>query len=703
MIQLYQGDQSISTMGGIMFCNLRQLMTGLGVLFILCFSVQGKAAVDYLGETEEIVYGTPSALSLKQKATALASPVKLFEYIRNHYQYALYDGSRSDSVNTFLGRRGNDVDLATTLIALYRSQGIPARYAVGSVRLDASRVANWLGVRSGQLAANLLQQMQSPKAPKVKWIPGPSGNQIEFEHVWVEVMVSYLDYRGAAPSAKSASCSIQSADCVWIGLDPSFKTMKYNEGALKIRDQVPFDYRAYYNAIKDGDARLLDKNPLEIQEEAILRYLHANHPGKTLDDVAYTGTIVRQELSVLPASLPFEVAGAVRTYASVTAHDLAEPTVSWSKYLEVTIYKQRTNGNPDKNHTLLSARFSLARLSSHRLTLRFPGCGQGCLSTQLLLDGTVAVERTVSLANGFPKGFLTVGDPFILDLAMDGKTSGDITTEYRDTVGGYYRLIAGGETFNRSQARRAAERLLTAGAQYPIGVTGSGKPYVDRNRNGRRDTGEKLLINHYPAMEALTGGLLDVAASTYYARMVEAIHRLDALHHLKTPIVGLMGMVSSVRTVDYVDGTAFSITPRGLLIDLRGNTVAQSMDIDSRAGTGTVQADRSYRLIVGTRDLAGTDGVRCGFDGQGDSKGAGDTGGCRGTAGTGQWNPTCGSGALSEIWIHTLRRTAVHAGQQQSNTGIRHPAGGVQAKGGRWSGTMGGRLTAPGDSSHPGA
>lgn len=69
------------------------------------------------------------AVALKEQA--LGSPARIYEYLRNRAEYSPYHGARSNSVNVFLGLRGNDVDLASTLIGMLRSQGIRARYVQG--------------------------------------------------------------------------------------------------------------------------------------------------------------------------------------------------------------------------------------------------------------------------------------------------------------------------------------------------------------------------------------------------------------------------------------------------------------------------------------------------------------------------------------------------------------------------------------------
>ncbi|MFX5884946.1 hypothetical protein ABTE50_19115, partial [Acinetobacter baumannii] len=56
-------------------------------------------------------YTNCPAADLRLKADALASPVAIFEYVRNNYDFALYHGARSGAINSFAGGRGNDIDL----------------------------------------------------------------------------------------------------------------------------------------------------------------------------------------------------------------------------------------------------------------------------------------------------------------------------------------------------------------------------------------------------------------------------------------------------------------------------------------------------------------------------------------------------------------------------------------------------------------
>jgi len=542
------------------------------------------AFADPLSESIDVQFNSAAATELKQKAQTLGTPIKIFEYLRNNAEPVIYHGAHSGSVNTFLSLRGNDVDLASTLIAMFRAENIPARYAVGTVRLPAEKVMNWLGVKNIDLLYSVLrnQGIQNVTLAADK-------SYIDFEHVWVEALVSYTHYRGAGKDA-TVRCTVVNDNCDWLPLDPSFKLRLYHEQGIDIYDAVNFDYDKFFHAIKNNDAQYKDKNPLEIFEEQVLAYLRANHPGKTLEDVIDKGTLLPETPGLLPASLPFEVIGDIRRYDNVADHDLkvgTDEVKPWTKNLSITITKQLRdeNGNlRDDNGDLIldpenvlfsGTKFALSELSTKRLTVNFhtdDTCSPECVVAEIRLDGNL-VESVTKTSDQ-----LQYNDLFLIELVLDASPAPDsVTTESiidveysNNVVGGYYLIGTGGHQSNWSQVHRAANNLLQANQQYAIANDAQGIPFVDANGNGSVDTGEVELLNDRNAMDALTGGLLYTAMQQYFAETHEVIQRLDGLNHVITPINGLLGVTSSVFEVEYLDNTAFSVMPGGLLIDVKG-------------------------------------------------------------------------------------------------------------------------------------
>nr|VFJ44556.1 MAG: RHS repeat-associated core domain-containing protein [Candidatus Kentron sp. FW] len=559
---------------------LSKALRDLFVLLVLAF----PAWAGNLDESREIAFSSPAAQPLKAKADELGSVVGIYEYVRNRFEYALYHGSRSGAINTFLGQRGNDVDQASTLIAMLRSQGIPAEYAVGIVELATEDVMNWLGVKDPDLAASILDNQGIQHVSK-----STDGATMQFQHVWVRALVAMDNYRGSGKAA-AMDCAVTPDRCRWVDLAPSFKTRKYHNQDIDIYNAVGFDYEAYYNAIRNNDASRMNKNPLEIYEEQILDYLRVNHPGKTLEDVADPGVIIREEHGILPLSLPFRVKSPVAYFDSVSSHDAAG-----GKFWEKTVRIALNLGGI----SLGMGTYSLVDLATKRLTLTYELGNPERLVARL--DGVeIAVPLTMGtlIIGGTTVG---LGYPFSMTIDMDGapatrsgETDNTITAIYENLViGGYYLIGTGGDSSNWSQVHRAADQLLAANRQYPIVNDAQGTPYVDENADGVINGGEMRLLDHRDAMSALTGGLLYSAMSQYFARFQENIRRFDRLNHVVSPVEGFVGIASAVYEVEYLDDTAFSVMPGGLLLDMKGQKFTGLWRIDKPAE----YANRHFELV----------------------------------------------------------------------------------------------------------
>ena len=515
------------------------------------------------------------------------------------------------------------MDLASTLIAMFRSLNIHSRYVVGTVQVPSAQVMNWLGVTNLALAVTMLQDQGIQGVYQ-----DPNNNYVQFEHTWVEAYLPYGDYRGAGSDASNLTCGTPS-DCHWVALDPSFKQNTYN-APIDVYNSISFNYgspsstsNSYYYAIANNDLTQMNKNPLEIYENQVLAYVGA---GSSLESVEYTGTTVGENTLILPASLPYTVVstGAARRYNSVTDHDAAvtpngpEP-VKWGKSLIVNLYlykDETASGGPTVVIDQDVGPFLLASLATQRLTLTTEIEG-GIPNMIVRLGGTV-IATPIS-GNGQIQGYTpTIGDSFAITVGMDGSPSspsqatcqdywdlpGQICATYNAVIGGYYLLATGGETSNWSQVHNAANQLLENNQQnYKIvfnlaqnGVntcapnggtcicnTSTGlncTPYVDTAGTGVYSSNDPELLNDQQAMDDLTGGLLYVAAMQYFTKLREDIQELDALNHVKSPIAGFLGVVSSTYEMEYMAGTAFSVLPGGLLIDMKGITLSGSWRIN---------------------------------------------------------------------------------------------------------------------------
>lgn len=577
--------------------TLRRTLGFLASITCLGLVVSASVQAQVVTESPEIVYTGTDAQLLHDKAAQLGTAVAIYEYVHNTIEHSPYHGSRSGSVNTFLGQRGSDVDIATALIAMLRSQNIPARYAVGTVRIPAAQLTNWLGIPQLDTAVEVLKS-QGIQGVTV----AADRSTVDFEHAWAEAFVPFDQYRGINTVSPTVDCS-QNANlsrCTWVALDASFKQKTYNNLALDPYNALSFDYTAYYNAIKNNDAARRDKNPLAILEDQIGAWLRTNHAGRTLEDVEDAGRINELREGLLPASLPYQVVGNIRRYDTVAAHDAMVPGTEpkkWGKTVRAGVkfvYGGLTisaGGTP----------ILLAEVNTKRLTMTTEFVGAGNTPNMVVRLGGTEISRPIS-GDGQIYGFVpTIGYPIIITVSMDGApgaTSGDtdrtISAEYSAIIGGYYLVATGGESSNWSQVHRAADQLLASNDQYKIvfnpgeaGCLADGTnctPYVDANGNGWDATDTRLLDNK-PALDALTGGLLYVGATQYYAKLRDQFERTDRLMKTKTPVIGFLGVVSSVYKAEYIDGTAFSILPGGLLIDMKGITIGGAYRTNEAAVT----------------------------------------------------------------------------------------------------------------------
>jgi hypothetical protein len=558
---------------------------------LLAASLSAQAQI--VSESPEIVYSGTDAQRLRDKSTELGTAVAIYEYVHNTIEYSPYHGSRSGSVNTLLGQRGSDVDIATTMIAMLRWQRIPARYAVATVRIPAAQLTNWLGIPKLDIAVEVLRSQGIQGVALAT-----DRSTVDLEHVWAEAFLPFDQYRGINTVSPAIDCSqsVNASRCTWVGLDASFKQKTYNGLSLDPYNAVAFDYSAYYNAIKNNDVARRDKNPLAILEDQIGSWLRTNHAGKTLADVEDAGRINELREGLLPASLPYQVVGNIRRYDTVASHDALVPATEpkkWGKRLSISFdMVAPLDGGGTLSVSLGAGSALLAELNTKRLTLSTEFVGTGNVPNVVTRLGGTEIARPLS-GGGTIVGYTPrVGDPYTIQVSMDGApgaVSSDadrsISATYSGIIGGYYLMATGGESSNWSQVHRAAEQLLASNDQYRIvfnpseaGCLADGTnctPYVDGNANGW-DISDKRLLEDKPALDALSGGLLYVGATQYYAKLREQFERADRLMKARTPVIGFLGVVSSVYEAEYIDGTAFSILPGGLLIDMKGITIGGS-------------------------------------------------------------------------------------------------------------------------------
>ncbi len=551
---------------------------------ILILAIVNAAFADDLSENDEILFSSGSASVIAEKAAQLGSVAKIYAYVRNNYDYIPYHGAHSDSLAVFRSRKANDVDLATLLIAMLRSRNIPARYATGTIRVRTELVMSSLGVSNPELARNLL--MTSAGLQNVSFHDGQ--NYLEFEHAWVEALVSYSNYRGAGPDGL-VPCATNPSRCRWISLDPSFKPNSQNQTAIDVHD-VPacaFDYDAYYNAMKNGNHELANKNPLEIFEEQVLAYLRSAHPGKNLEDVSKARQIITEQHDILPASLPYEVISTVHSFDSVAERDQMFPDPPWTKTLSGTITLLGDPNDPIDLHFSMKMSKVSAKPFSVTFDLRY--------ADYKYVDLNLGEEvYWFEIPASYPH--MQLEAPFQLDLSLNSSPVMDLTSTHEGcVVGGQYMVAMGGVGSSYLQLQAAKDRLLALNDLFPIvyGPENPPEPYVDVNGSGAYDSEDVKLIDHYEGNKWMTNGLLYAAQTLYYAKLNEYTTRAADLNHCTAPIEGFLGVLSTVDEVEYLDNTPFAVMPGGLLIDVK----EQVIDGPWRINQAQTRSAKAFELM----------------------------------------------------------------------------------------------------------
>ena len=468
---------------------------------------------------------------------------------------------------------------------MLQAQGISARYVVGNISVPSDQVMNWLGVKDIDLAVSAMQVAGIPMVAL-----SSDGTYVNFEHVWVEASVDYQSYRGGSPLSWYEN-SVQN----WISLDPSFKLKAYTDSSINATDSVSFDYNTYYNALFKKSSEYSDKNPLEIYQDALLDYLHQNHTGNSLQDLGYNGSVIQQNNKILQASLPYLVIGTPRRYDSIAEHDNSgtEPR-PWRKYLGVSLTIQGNKNNFN---------FLVSQLPMQELVVTSDGiqrrynceysdcdcdvCCEGsyeCTCSGNMVEALQPVESLVLRSGqsvvGVANGACPKYNPSSNTLTPPPSTTTfDINLSYVDYVADY--PYTGGYT----EITYGAGREFT-GAQF------SGTYLIlfgDQSSNWSQfeDAANQTLGSQAPV------DLLQTAGTFYMARVNDEINQINALSRTKTFGQVFLGTASCLSDIEYVDGTPFSVTPGGLLIDITVNGSAP-YGIDS---SGQIDEDM-FKLLA---------------------------------------------------------------------------------------------------------
>ncbi len=290
-------------------------------------------------------------------------PVAIYSYVRNNIAFEPYYGSHKGSLLTLWERSGNDIDIASLIIALLRASGFYVRYVQGTVAVDDLRARNWVGNAPDlSTAGSILATGGVPVALT------PDGFLVK-QHVWIEVydpnrtsvdfnfngVVDIGDIQKVA-SALGTSNLLYDLDRdravdrddvnlvasrwkqpdpggPWVSLDASFKRFQFFEPA-DLSAITGFSTTQYISDVRTSTSLVVsdalqslsalpelpspdlperDDNDIEFAElkmqqavSATLAYINAN-PNLTNADLLGGAYIITETITTLPISLPLTV------------------------------------------------------------------------------------------------------------------------------------------------------------------------------------------------------------------------------------------------------------------------------------------------------------------------------------------------------------------------------------------------------------
>jgi transglutaminase-like putative cysteine protease len=216
-------------------------------------------------------------------------PVDLYEWVKNNIRTEWYWGSMKGAEETLRQGSGNDADQAALLIALLRAAGYPSRYVRGVVEFfpDLDMARRLTGIDDAERIGEFLRKAGIPHQAVMS---GTDVVNYQLEHIWVETLIPYANYRGALADMQGK---------LWLPLDTSFKLAEFaDSGDLDLYGQegqplgtLRDDYLSSYS----------EQLPLDFLRSEIESFLAASAPNVLYNSVLHRRIQQPEVLHILSA------------------------------------------------------------------------------------------------------------------------------------------------------------------------------------------------------------------------------------------------------------------------------------------------------------------------------------------------------------------------------------------------------------------
>jgi hypothetical protein len=521
-----------------------------------------------LAETPEIQF-TPAILA---KALELEhKPLKIWEWVRNNIEFVPTYGSIQGADMCLQTKQCNDIDTASLLIALLRASNISARYVYGTLELPIEKAKNWLGGVTDPMTVGTI--LATNGIPAKLLISGGTITAVQFEHVWVNAWINYIPSRGAVHRFGHED--------TWIPLDGSYKQYNYTQG-IDIATAVPFDAQTFTSQIQSTatinqiDGSVTNVNSSLIQQTMqsyqtqVQSYIQQNYPNATVGDVIGKKEIKKQELGIMPCTLPYKTVLNNSEFAQVP--DNLRETMSFS----VPDPTGASNG--------LSYTTSMPQITGKKITLSF---SPATTADQAVVASYTSTSGSLS---SLPAYLVSV----MPEIRIDGQV---VATGAPITLGKElsFTISLNEPGIGPSQI----DNIIKAGEYFGIGLdTGKiGDSTLNAIGSKLAATKAKLDAKNYTGLtkDDLIGDLLHNTIATYFAEldiMDEVAAQAMNIVRYRVPSVGMFSLVSNVKEIF---GLPLSISSKGAMMDVdRIMQAAFSKD-------GNMDRVKQYMLASGER------------------------------------------------------------------------------------------------------
>jgi hypothetical protein len=460
---------------------------------------------------------SPEIASLAQSLNW--NPVSIYEYVKNSIETEWYWGCMKGAEETLIQRSGNDCDQAALLVALLRASGFPTRYVRGTIEFFASdgkpieKTKNLTGIEDPWKIAEFFQKAGVPYKPI---IAGGAIKNFEIEHVWVESLIPYANYRGAI---------IDEHGKTWLGLDTSVKVKGYTyNNPTDIFQQSAVSSRL--SAIRDEYfSTLQSQTPLEYMKQML-----SDISGQPSESYELKRTLMPEVLNVLPASMQFTEVRITHEYIEIP-DDLK--------------HKVRFTVADTYNAELFSSIFSTMELSNKQIAITYE---PETVEDQQIIDYYGGLDNTPA---------------YLVRLRPVLKVDGERTAVGTNGLPMGADNILTIEVISPCSAEKITSTHIT-GNLAAIGIVSQKALGAEQTAIAEEDDAEAILFKE---------------TNRYIDRWNDAEEELASLMHLvlSRPIPAVM-TVGGVIDVAYVFGTPHGFTWKGVYADanLRAIEVAPS-------------------------------------------------------------------------------------------------------------------------------